>query len=124
MRTAIYVYASDPTSPIEFSISSDAVLCKYETPTSETKVVNDNGRCTLTRGIYRVTCRTPPRVALAPGAVADYEIVNVVDDKDPWPDPPARFQATFSDVSLEVLRNFLPSASSAFGTSANDKTSK
>jgi hypothetical protein len=40
-------------------------------------------------------------------------VVVVSNDKDPWPDPPARFQSAFSDVSVEVLRAFLPMAPSA-----------
>jgi hypothetical protein len=121
MRTAIYVYSSNPSAKIEFSVSADAVVTRYETPTTETKVVNDNGKCVLTGGIYKVVCSAPPRIQLLPGNLVDYDVVAVTDDKDPWPDPPARFQTMFSDVSTAVLQAFLPVGSSAFGASANDK---
>jgi hypothetical protein len=124
MRTAIYVYASNPAAQAQFSVSVDAEVRKYETPTSESKVENENGTCVLGAGIYKVVCETPPAIALLPGNSADYDVVTVADDKDPWPDPPARFQTTFSDVSLAVLQTFFPVGSSAFGASANDKSAK
>jgi hypothetical protein len=122
MRTAIYVYSSSPGAQVEFSVSSDAVVSKYETPTSESKVVvNDNGKCTLTTGIYKVVSSTPVGIQSLPGNLVDYDVVAVTSDKDPWPEPPARFQALFSDVSTVILRAFLPAGSGAFGASANDQ---
>lgn len=121
MRTAIYVYARDPESQMQFALSSDAVISKYVNPTTESMVENDNGRCVLTAGIYKVVSGTPPSIQLLPGNLADYDVVAVTDDKDPWPDPPAMFRAMFSDVSLAILRAFLPNATAAFGAAANDK---
>jgi hypothetical protein len=121
MRTAIYVYSSNPAARIEFSVSADAVVSRYETPTTESRVVNDNGRCVLSAGIYKVVCAAPPSIHLVPGNLCDYDVVAVSDDKDPWPDPPARFQTMFGEVSTTVLRAFLPVGSGAFGVSANDE---
>lgn len=122
MRTAIYVYSSNPEATVEFSVSADAVVSRYETPTSESKVVvNAIGKCTLTTGIYKVVASSPPGVQPLPGNLVDYDVVAVTSDKDPWPEPPARFKEAFSDVSTVILQAFLPAGSGAFGASANDK---
>jgi hypothetical protein len=118
MRTAIYVYDPDSVSPVEFGLSSDAVIYRYEGPNSESPVVNDNGRCKLTRGIYKVMSTGP--LQISPDRSINYDLVAVVNDKDPWPDPPARFQETFASVSLTILREFLPAGKGGFGVSAND----
>lgn len=122
MRTAIYVYSSNPDAALEFSVSSDAVVSKYETPTSESKVaINSEGKYSLKTGIYKVVASSPPGVLPLAGNLIDYDVVAVTSDKDPWPEPPARFQAVFSGVSTATLRAFLPAGSGAFGASANDK---
>jgi hypothetical protein len=120
MRTAIYVYATS-ASATEFSLNADAVITKFEGPTGESKVENDNGRCMLSPGIYKVVGDLPV-IRLPPGSIAEFDVVAISNDKDPWPDPPPKFQSTFSDVSLDVLRGFLPMASGAFGEFANDLT--
>lgn len=119
MRTAIYVY--NPTTSTEFSVNVNAVVTRFESPTTESKVTNDNGKCMLTRGIYKVV-GDMPSIAVPPGSGADFDIIVVANDKDPWPDPPAKFQSTFAGVSLDVLRGFLPMASGAFSEIANDVT--
>jgi hypothetical protein len=119
MRTAIYVYG--PTTSTEFSMDVNAVITRFEGPTTESKVTNDNGKCMLARGIYKVV-GDMPNIGVPPGSSAEFDVIVVSNDKDPWPDPPAKFQSTFSGVSIEVLRGFLPMASGAFSDFANDVT--
>jgi hypothetical protein len=107
MRTAIYVYNPDPDFKIEFTLNSDVVITKFEGPNAESTVRNDNGKCVLTTGIYKVVSTDPPLVKASPGNLVDYEVVVVARDSDPWPDPPAQFRAVFADVSLAILRGFL-----------------
>ena len=98
----------------------DAVITKFESPSTESLVVNDNGRCMLSPGIYKVLGDLPV-IRLPAGSIAEFDVVAIGNDKDPWPDPPAKFQSTFSNVSLEILRGFFPNAS-AFSEIANDPT--
>jgi hypothetical protein len=119
MRTAIYVYAPNPQCSIELVVSNDAVVTRYATPTTETPIDKDGGTCVLSPGIYKVVSGDPPQVRRISGVSVGYDVVAVTNDKDPWPDPPARFLAAFSDVSVDVLRNFLPPAADAFGGSAD-----
>jgi hypothetical protein len=120
MRTAIYVYVPDPqtSAEFEFELSPDAVVYRYEGPNSESAVLGNAGKWNLAKGIYRVTSQGP--LVIKPSQPVDFDVVAVVNDKDPWPDPPARFQATFTSVTAAILRDFLPQGKAGFGASPVD----
>jgi hypothetical protein len=112
MRTAIYVYGPSSTSQVGFAMSADAAVLRYVDAASETKADYQEARWMLSPGIYKVTSEGP--VTVTPDQPVDYDIVAVVNDKDPWPDPPARFVATFSGVGVSELRAFLNTGMGGF----------
>lgn len=121
MRTALYVYGNKVSVELDAGID----IVSYVSPGKEAVVPgSDQGAATLTPGIYKVV-NPGPQIRLTKKYAGDVEIVVVTNDKDPWPDPPAKFRAAFSAVSLDTLRKFLPASGGGFNRkSASGKLAK
>ena len=108
MRTAIYVYSTTAT----FTIDQGVTVCP-----SAGSVVSQNGsQYTLAKGVYKTAS-----AGLQSTSTSDYDIVAVVPDKDPWPDPPPRFWKAFPNMTPQQLTDFLP-ASLGLQSAAPDAT--
>jgi hypothetical protein len=113
MRTGIYVYADR----VDFLLRSDiAELHQFNGGAAASPVATSNGAVTLLRGVYKLVTARPAEIRMIDGAVGDSEIVIVVNDKDPWPDPPERLTKAFPAATTDALRDFLPESLAAFGT--------
>ena len=97
MRTAIYVYSATAT----FTIDQDITVC----PDMGNLVSQSGSQVTLAKGIYKTTS-----TELVPVGASDHDIVVIANDKDPWPDPPARFWKTFPTMTQQQLGNFFPAS--------------
>jgi hypothetical protein len=97
MRIAIYVYSATAT----FTIDQGVVVC----PTAGSVVSQNGSLFTLAKGIYKTAS-----VGLQSSSTSDYDIVAVVGDKDPWPDPPPRFWNAFPNMTAQQLSDLLPSS--------------
>jgi hypothetical protein len=110
MRIALYVYGNK----VSFVLDSGIDIVRYVSPGKESVVAgSDQGEATLSPGLYKVV-NPGPEIGLTNKYIGDAEIVVVTDDKDPWPDPPAKFSNAFSSVSLDNLRKFLPASGGGF----------
>jgi hypothetical protein len=111
MRTAIYVYADH----VDFVLRSDiSELHQFNGGAATTPVTTSNGTVTLPRGIYKLVTAKPTEIRMTDGVIGDSEIVVVVNDKDPWPDPPERLTKGFPAATTAALRGFLPQSLGAF----------
>jgi hypothetical protein len=102
MRAAIYVYATtsfEVDHPIQSHPRAQTVL------DGKTTIPN----VTLQPGIYKIHTRglVVPKITPSSGSTFD---VMLIEDKDPVPDPPNLFTATFTDVTSNDLRAFFPTA--------------
>jgi hypothetical protein len=103
MRTAIYVYSTtsfEVDHPIRSHPGAQTVL------DGKTNISN----VTLQPGIYKI--QTPGRVApqITPSSGSTFELMMVINDKDTFPDPPARAVETFTGLTSKSIQEFLPSA--------------
>jgi hypothetical protein len=111
MRTAIYVYADH----VDFVLRSDiSDVHQFNGGAATTAMAITNGSVTLPRGIYKLVTAKPTEIRMIDGAIGDSEIVVVVNDKDPWPDPPERLTKGFPAATTTALRSFLPQSLGAF----------
>jgi hypothetical protein len=115
MRTGIFVYADSVDYMLRPEISA---VIKYTGPGTSTEVATKGGMVTLTRGIYRLVTDYPTELQATPESSGACEIVAVVNNKDPWPDPPGSFTKVFPDVTTEHLRAFLPAGFDGFDAPA------
>ena len=97
MRTGIYVYSESAT----FAIDQLVVAC----PSTGIVIGQNGSQATLGMGVYKTSSS-----ALQPTSQTDFEIVVIANDKDSWPDPPPRFWKTFSNMTMQQLHDFFPSA--------------
>jgi hypothetical protein len=97
MRTAIYVYSTSAT----FTIDQGVTVC----PNVGNIISQSGSQYTLAKGVYKTAS-----VGLESATTSDYDIVAVVGDKDPWPDPPPRFWKAFPNMTSQQLSDFLPSS--------------
>jgi len=119
MRTGIFVYANS----VEYTLRPEiSAVIKYNGPGSSTEIATKGGTVTLTKGIYRLVTDTPTELQVAGGTIGVGDIVAVVNNKDPWPDPPATFVKVFPEVTTEDLRAFLPAAFDGFDEPAQRVT--
>jgi hypothetical protein len=97
MRTAIYVYSTSATFTIDQGVTVS--------PNAGNIISQSGSQYTLAKGVYKTAS-----VGLESASTSDYDIVAVVGDKDPWPDPPPRFWKAFPNMTSQQLSDFLPSS--------------
>lgn len=115
MRTGIFVYADT----VDYQLSPDIVaVVKYTGPGTSTTIPTNGGAITLTKGIYRLVTDRPSEIRMAAGISGNHEIKVLMENKDPWPDPPAAFFTAFPEVSIADLQAFLPTALDGFDSPA------
>ncbi len=106
-RIGVYVY-----SLTTINVSGEAKAIRY-VPGGEPRIeVGVSGEIQLSQGIYRLDPLNPNTTLQVTGG-AGADIVTVLNEKDPWPDPKAqvqtnRFEGSFPNVSLQELQGFFP----------------
>jgi hypothetical protein len=108
MRTAIYVYSATANFTIDQGVAVH--------PNAGSVVSQSGSQFTLAKGIYKTAS-----AGLESTSTSDYDIVAVIGDKDPWPDPPPRFWKAFPNITSQQLSDFLPSSLGA-QSAASDAT--
>jgi|GEM_PF-6039260 len=119
MRTAIYVYGNR----VSFELRDDIErIIQFVNPDRDAVLQVVDGAVTLDKGVYKLVTDEPAEIRVASGEVGDADVVVVTNNKDPWPDPPAKFSKTFSEVAPASLQRFFPTSGGV--GSASRKSSK
>jgi hypothetical protein len=98
MRAAIYVYATtsfEVDHPIQSHPRAQTVL------DGKTTIPN----VTLQPGIYKIHTRGRVVPKITPSSGSTFDMM-LIEDKDPVPDPPNLFTATFTDLTSSDLQTF------------------
>jgi hypothetical protein len=103
MRTAIYVYSTTSFSVDHPIKSHSRAQTKLDGKTTISNV-------TLQPGIYKIHTRGHVAPQITPSSGSTFAVLMVINDKDPFPDPPAQAVATFTTVTSSDHREFFAEA--------------